>query len=228
MRYLYLIPARAGSKRLPNKNVALLAGKPLLFYSLELARTFTSDHDILISTDDQDILTLCQKSGYRTDYVRKPHLATDKAGMDDVIRDGISYMSSINKVVYDAVILLQPTSPLRKPDDIQRCMRLFEETEGLDMVTTACESRISPYTNLFYEVDGKLEKFIVDKRAGSRSGSLVRLNGAVYIIRVDSINQSDIPDFKNIRSHLMPPERSVDIDEEMDWILAEALINKNH
>ena len=117
MQILYLIPARGGSKGLKLKNIKLLNGKPLLHYSIEFARKFTTDNNICLSTDDEDIIKCARKANFEVDFVRPKELASDTANTNDVIKHALEYYESKGRV-YDLVILLQPTSPFRKKEHL--------------------------------------------------------------------------------------------------------------
>ena len=143
---LYIIPARGGSKGIPGKNIRPLAGKPLLLYSIEVARELAPDSHILLSTDSEEIAEVGRKAGLTVDYMRPHSLATDTAGSREVIIDAMDYADSAG-IRYCNVCLLQPTSPLRTPDDIRGALALYRPE--LDMVVSVCEVAANPYYNCF-------------------------------------------------------------------------------
>ena len=112
MKLLYLIPARGGSKGIPRKNIKELSGKPLIAYSIDVARQLTDDCNICISTDDDEIMQVVTSYGLTVPFKRPDFLATDSVGTYEVILHAIDFYENLG-VNYDAVVLLQPTSPLR-------------------------------------------------------------------------------------------------------------------
>src|SRR5690554_4054145 len=119
MKVLYIIPARGGSKGVPGKNIKLLGGKPLIYYSIEVARALAKDEDICVSTDDERIKEVVEKTGLKIPFIRPAELGTDSASTYDVLLHAINFYSAQGKE-YDLIILLQPTSPLRKVEHVQK------------------------------------------------------------------------------------------------------------
>ncbi len=224
-RTLFVIPARGGSKGIPRKNLVELAGKPLVLYSVDVARQLTDDSHIILSTDSEEIADTVHRSGLAVDYMRPAEFATDTAGSREVILDAMRYADS-RGIDYDNVCLLQPTSPLRTADDVARCIDLYRP--DLDMVATVTEADANPYYNCF-EADPK-NGFL---RIAKGDGCLARrqdaprawmLNGAVYVINPDSIRRMPIGKMMRRMPVEMPKERSVDIDSPLDLLLAELLL----
>lgn len=227
MRALYLIPARGGSKGIPGKNIKPLGGKPLIQYSIEQAQALTSNDNICISTDDQQIMEVAQQTGVVAPFRRPEELSSDTAGSYEVILHALKHYEEAGKP-YDAVVLLQPTSPFRKAEDIKACLDLW--TPEVDMVVSVTESASNPYFNLFEEnEDGYLQR--------SKESSYVRrqdapavyeYNGAVYVISVKALKEyKGFAAFKKIKKYIMPAERSVDLDTERDWAFCEFMIERN-
>lgn len=222
---LFVIPARGGSKGIPRKNILPLAGKPLVLYSVDLARELTDDAHVVLSTDSPEIADTVRASGLAVDYMRPAELATDTAGTREVILDAMRYADGCG-VGYNKICLLQPTSPLRNADDVVRCIELYRPE--LDMVATVTEADANPYYNCF-ETD-PTSGFL---RIAKGDGCLVRrqdapkawmLNGAVYIINPESIREMPIGCMMRRLPVEMPKERSVDIDTPLDLRLAEILL----
>ena len=109
--FLYVIPARGGSKGIPHKNIKLLHGKPLIYYSIDIARSLTNDEHICVSTDDEEIIKVVSDYGLKVPFVRPRELANDTASTNDVLIHALKYYESIGKN-YTAIVLLQPTSIL--------------------------------------------------------------------------------------------------------------------
>lgn len=225
MNFLFLIPAREGSKRLPDKNIRPFCGKPLVHYAVEQAREFTSEEHILVSTDSQRILDICKQVGYETAYQRPAEFATDTASMNGVIRDALRYQESQGHH-YDAVVLLQPTSPMRTAADIRRCMERY--SSEVDMVVTTTASKANPFFTLFETDENGHLQSLRDQHVG-RSQDAPEFhvyNGCVYVINAQTMQTHDLNTFAKRIPVAMPSERSVDIDTELDWEIAELIFKK--
>lgn len=221
MRILYLIPARKGSKGLPGKNTKLLGDKPLIEYSIDFALNNVKKDDALcISTNDETVIAIAESKGITIPFIRPEELANDSASSHDVIIHAINQYEKLNQT-FDAVLLLQPTSPFRIQDDFTNLIK--EYSVDTDMVVSVKLAKENPYFTLFEEnSEGFLDK--------SKTGNFERrqdcpevyaFNGSMYLINKASIKKSKIADFKNIKKIIMPEERSVDIDTLADWTLAE-------
>ena len=221
MSILFLIPARSGSKGLPGKNTKILGSKTLIEYSIDFAlENLTEADELCISTNDPLVLEIALKKGVDIPFIRPDQLSNDTASSYDVIMHALNYYETINKK-FDAVLLLQPTSPFRKNEDLQRLVKEFDK--DVDMVVSVKIAKENPYFTLFENTsDGFIEK--------SKSGLFERrqdcpdvyaFNGSMYLINVHALKKSKLGDFKKIKKITMPEERSVDIDTLADWSLAE-------
>jgi N-acylneuraminate cytidylyltransferase len=224
METLFLITARGGSKGIPKKNIKILNGKPLIQYSLEIARQFTEDSDICISTDDAEIIDCCQKLNYHCPFVRPSELATDEASSKDVILHALDFYKSKNKI-YKNVVLLQPTSPLRLKEHVKSALELFHES--IDLVIGVKITKSNPY-QLLYQLNqqGNLEKVMNAGNYDRRQDmpTIYEVNGAVYVYNYNSLmNKRDVSILKPL---VMPAINSVDIDDPLDWSWAEFLMEK--
>lgn len=221
MRTLYLIPARAGSKGLPGKNTRLLNGKPLIAYSVEFAIASADiDDTICISTDDLGIEKIAAEYGLKLPFIRPAELATDTAGSRDVILHALNYYESLGRE-FDAVLLLQPTSPFREKTDRDKIFEAFDL--DCDMAVSVKVSKDNPYFNMFEE---NQNGFLVKSKSGNYTRrqdcpEVYCMNGSLYLIRVSSLKNKNMGEFEHIRKVLMPEERSIDIDTMRDWQIAE-------
>ena len=226
MKLLYLIPARGGSKGIPRKNIKELSGKPLITYSIDVARQLTDDCNICISTDDDEIMQVVTSYGLTVPFKRPDFLATDSVGTYEVILHAIDFYENLG-VNYDAVVLLQPTSPLRTAQQVMEAIELYDKS--VDAVVSVCESPQNPYYNLFEENrDGYLH---ISKGNGTfrrrqDTPSVWMFNGAIYVFNVESLRKGYFDSFKKIRKYVMPLDMSVDLDTLTDWIYLEAVMNK--
>lgn len=225
MSKLIIIPARGGSKGLPGKNVKILGGKPLIVYSIDFAKRIMNGHDtICISTDDFQTISVAREHGVEVPFVRPSELATDSATTYDVLLHALDFYAN-EKIFFTDLLLLQPTSPLRKISDYTRLEQQYNL--GCDMAVTVKESKDSPYFNLFEEDEnGLLHQSKRGHYTRRQDAPVVyAYNGSMYLIKVSSIRKNRFQDFANIRKSIMPAERSVDIDTQADWILTEFFLN---
>ena len=230
MKILYVIPARGGSKGIPAKNIKPFMGRPLIQYAIDTARACAvSEKDICLSTDDEQIATVAKDYGLEVPFLRPTELATDTAGTYEVLLHALTEMEKYNTCTYDVLVLLQPTSPFRKPKHVQEALMLYSPT--IDMVVSVKEAESNPYFTLFEENgEGWLEK--------SKKGNFTRrqdaptvweLNGAVYIINVEVLKEhTSIAQFSKIRKYPMSQIASVDLDSPMDWRFAELLVEEGY
>lgn len=225
MKVLYLIPARGGSKGIPHKNIKLLNGKPLIQYSIEVARELTDDADICLSTDDPQIKAVAEGLGLRVPFLRPDYLASDTAGTSDVIVHALNFYANQGKI-YDVVVLLQPTSPLRTVQNVKDCLEFY--TPEYDMVTTVKESSVSAVL-CRENADGYLEQLIGGSNIRRQDAErLYEYNGAVYVINAKSVKEKGLGGFKKIKKCVMSEENSIDIDTMLDWKLVEYLLNSDN
>jgi N-acylneuraminate cytidylyltransferase len=221
---LYLIPARGGSKGIPGKNTKPLGGQPLLHYSIAYARQFAPDSDICLSTDDEGIIACAAEIGLSVPFTRPAELATDTAGSFPVMHHALNFFERQGRA-FDALVLLQPTSPFREKRHLDEMLRLLDaETEA---VVSVRESKANPYFNLFEETDtGYLH---LSKGTGFARRQDVppvyAFNGSLYVFRAPTLKKSTgFQDLHRIKKYVMDGDRySIDLDTPLDWLVAEAL-----
>lgn len=221
LKILYLIPARGGSKGVPNKNIKLLAGKPLIYYSIKEVLKIADKEDVCLSTDSDDIKDVAEKLGLQVPFVRPKELATDTATTEDVILHALDFYNRKN-ISFDYVVLLQPTSPLRKAEHILEAINIANDKA--DLVVSVKETDANPYYVLFEEQQGILKKCKEGNFTRRQDCPIVyELNGAVYVIKVRSLLKLG---YKNLKmaKFLMPKKNSIDIDDEFDFKIAEILL----
>lgn len=222
MKPLVVIPARGGSKGVPRKNIKLLHGKPLIQYTIEAARGVFSDSQICVSTDDEEIKTVVERFGLDVPFLRPSHLASDIAGTYEVLLHAIEFYE--NKGYRpDTLILLQPTSPFRTSQHIKEALAQYDST--CEMVVSVKETKSNPYYILREESE---EGWLVKSKEGNFTRrqdcpKVYELNGAVYIIEVETLKLKPLHEFKRIRKYEMDEMSSHDIDSMMDWKFAEIL-----
>lgn len=223
---LFIIPARGGSKGIPKKNIAPLNGRPLIDYTIQTALALAPQSRIILSTDSDEITETARRCGLEVAYRRPDALATDTAGSREVILDAMDWADA-QGVDYDAVVLLQPTSPLRSVGDVENALALY--TPDIDMVVSVTEARSNPYYNCFEtDADGYLHVSKGDGMYTRRQDvpPAYEYNGAVYVINPQSIRAMAMGAFPRRVPSLMPAERSVDIDAPVDLLIAAHLLQQ--
>lgn len=219
--FLAIIPARGGSKRLPRKNVLDLCGKPLIAYTIEAALKSKYIDKVIVSSDDYEILEISKKHGVET--IKRPdELANDTATTFDAIKHAID-----NFEKYEYIVLLQPTSPLRNEKHINEAIEFLEEKKA-DAVVSVCEMEHSPLWSNTLTEDKNMNNFLRDEALNKRSQDIekyYRLNGAIYICKTDKLLENKSFLLKdNIFAYIMDRKSSIDIDEEIDFKLANAIL----
>lgn len=227
MKLLFIIPARGGSKGLPGKNIKLLNGKPLIHYSIEIARKFVEDKDICVSTDDIQIVKCVNEIGLEIPFLRPSELAKDNSSTNDVIIHALNFYAQ-EGIEYDSVVVLQPTSPLRQVFHVTEAISKFDLIND-DMVVSVVETKSNPYYVLFEETDsGYLKKSKEgDYVSRQECPKVYEYNGAVYVISVNSLKKMKIVKFSKIKKYLMEEKYSIDIDTGLDWMICEELLKSN-
>ena len=228
MKLLFIIPARGGSKGIPRKNIRLLNGKALLHYSIEFARLFTTDDNICLSTDSEEIVSCARQINLEVPFRRPAELATDTAGSYEVLKHALFFFEECGKK-FDAVVLLQPTSPLRERKHLEEALQLY--TSNLDMVVSVKSSTANPYYNLFEENgEGYLELSKGDGRFTRRQDmpDVYEYNGSLYIINPESLHsRKSFKEFSATRKYVMDEKYSIDLDTLQDWDYTEFLLKKS-
>lgn len=222
---LFIIPARGGSKGIPRKNIKELCGRPLIHYSIELARAFAPDSHIIVSTDDDEIRDVASRTGLPVPYMRPAELGGDRVGSREVILDAMDWADR-QGIGYDCVVLLQPTSPMRVPADVSGALALYRP--DVDMVVSVTEASCNPYYDCFEtQPDGTLHVSKGDGAYTRRQDApkAWQYNGAVYVINPTSIRRMTLGEFPRRIPYEMPRSRSVDLDTPLDWTIVESLMS---
>lgn len=224
---LGIIPARAGSKRVPQKNIKLLLGKPLIFYTIRSALKSHMLDKVIISTDDLKIAEIAKKYGVDVPFIRPKYLAQDKTLMEPVIQHAVKRIEKLEGCRVEIVVLLQPTCPLRTTKDIDRGIRKILKTKA-DSVISVCKLEYLSYPNLVKKIkDDRIYPYIKSKREITRHQALpylYRLNGALYVVRRDTLMNKGTFFGTDTRAIVMEPAKSVDIDTMLDFKMAEYIL----
>lgn len=234
-KILTVIPARGGSKGITRKNIRPLAGRPLVSYVIEAATKAKLVERLIVSTDDTEIADVARSFGADIPFMRPPEVATDTTTLILVMRHALQYFDNKGER-YDAVLSLQPTSPLIKPQTIDRIIDKFHETECEAAATVSRVSHGHPYVSkrLIGENKDQIESFVQVPEGAvlfprQKREPAYCYNGAIYLRDrklVDNFSGRDWGLGKDPRVVIMDSYESVDIDEMVDLITAEAIINE--
>lgn len=227
IKFLALVPARGGSKRLPRKNLKLLGDIPLLAWTLNTAKEVFSLDEILVSTDDEEIRAVSYKLGVLAPWLRPSNISDDKASSVDVALHAIEwYEKEVSSV--DALVLLQPTTPFRSPDYIKEGMSKFEEFNGRFPVIGVTKSKVHPIHMM--KINNGLMEYSMSKneRLESEISETYIPNGSLYIVSKTMLTtQKSFFNERMLPIKTMSEKASLDIDTEFDFSLACALNNMN-
>jgi CMP-N,N'-diacetyllegionaminic acid synthase len=216
-----VIPARGGSTSIPKKNLALLGGRPLLAWSIDVAQRVPRIDRVIVSTDDPEIARTALGLGAEVSW-RPAALAGPDALVIDALRDLLARLDADGEMPR-TLVLLEPTCPFRASDDVARCLALLDD-EAIDSVATFAPAALNPWRA--WRIDGQRPTpFVADADPWlprQRLPPAYQLNGAVYAFRAERLGDHPAIVFGRTAAVVMPPERSIDIDGPIDLLLAEA------
>lgn len=222
-KILAIIPARAGSKRIPNKNIKKFLGKPLITYTIEQAKKCKFIDRVIVDTDSFQVAKVAKAYGAEVPFLRPPKLATDKARVIDAIIHLLDRLKNEQSYEPTHVMILQTTSPLREIQDIEACWDLMQKTDATTVLT------VCPTHPRLYYMDEK-QNIILANGSEKQSTNIQAwrlayiLNGCfVYIIKTSALRAEQSVITKNTKAVVCEKWRSVDLDEPEDWALAELL-----
>lgn len=226
LRFLAFIPARGGSKGIVGKNIIDLAGKPLIAWTIEAAQQSQYALDVFVSTDDEVIAAVAAHYGAANPYRRPAELASDTATTVDAVSDALDWLASQGKH-YDAIVILQPTSPLRSAQHIDEAIEQWLTAPSQPLVSV-CEPAHPPYLLFAEQANGSWQRLAPVPVSGRRQDAALRsaqINGAIYIQSVARFEQQHrFFEEDNTQFYFMPTAASVDIDTPVDLALARALL----
>lgn len=224
MSNIAVITARSGSKGVKDKNIRQLEGKPLLAYTVEAALRSGCFDCVHVSTDSEEYAKIAKAYGADVPFLREASLATDTAGTWDVLRACVEQYDRLGQK-FDTVTLLQPTSPLRDVLDIQKAFQIFEEKHAQSVVSV-CEVEHSPMLCNTLGTDGSMDGFLDLNKVGRRQDmeTYYRLNGAIYIQTTTLLMEQGNLYGSGAYAYVMSQEHSIDIDTELDFLIAETIL----
>lgn len=223
---LAIVPARSGSKGVPGKNLRTVGGKPLLVWTIEAALESGVFDVVCVSTDGEDIASVARAAGADVPFLRPPHLATDSATTLDTVLHALEAYAEKGRR-FDDVMVLQPTSPLRRAGHIREAVAL-RDSSGAKAVVSVSEATHSPLLANTLPEDRRMGSFLRDDVVSQRRQDLpvhYRLNGAIYLIDADTLRRERRFIGPFAVAYVMPDDVSVDIDREVDIQLADLLLS---
>jgi CMP-N,N'-diacetyllegionaminic acid synthase len=225
MKVIATICARGGSVGLPGKNIRPLLGKPLIEYTIEQAKACRAIEGVYVSTDDERIAEVARLAGACVPYLRPADLATATAPKMPVIRHLIGEIER-KGVRVGRIVDLDPTSPLRDVGDVEKCLQLLDA--ATDVVVTGYEAEKNPYFNMIeLKADknyGVVKPLPIGVTSRQEAPTVYAMNASIYVWHRHSLDKG-LWDGR-VKLHVMPRERSIDIDSPLDWDLVELLMRR--
>jgi CMP-N,N'-diacetyllegionaminic acid synthase len=224
---LGIITARGGSKGIPRKNIKLLLGRPLIYYTIEAGKSARLLDRLIVSTEDREIADIAMGYGVEVPFMRPPELALDDTPSLPVLQHAISYMEQVDFFYPEIIVLLEPTAPLRRAEHIDEGIKKILDTDA-DSVISVCPLKKNPYGIKIVEGDRAFNFIESDKIYTRRQDlpKLYRFNAALYISKHHVIMKENRILGDDVRAIFMAPEESVNIDLPMDFMLAEVLLRQ--
>lgn len=224
---LATICARGGSKGVKNKNIRSLNNKPMIAYSLDLLNKNPLIDGYIISTDGEEIIKVVKNLGFRIEFKRPSELAGDNVSRIDAIKHAVLWKENKDRRNYDIIVDIGVATPLKTITDLNEAVKLCIDSNA-ENVFSVCPSARNPYFNMVEVIDGKvrLVKEIGEITARQQAPLVYEMNDGINVWSHESLF-SDNPQFKDsTKIYIMPRERSIDIDEEDDFRIAEIILNK--
>jgi CMP-N-acetylneuraminic acid synthetase len=227
--HLAVIPARGGSKGVPRKNIRLLAGKPLIAYAIETALASKSIDRVIVSTDDEEIAQVAEQYGAEVPFMRPQELARDDSPEWLTWQHAVRTLDNMDDGQIEVMVCVPPTSPLRAVEDVDACVDLLLQTDA-DLVCTVRTAQRNPYYNMVVLDDQGYARLAV-----TPSGAIHRRQDAPFMYDMTTVAYAVRPEFLlrassifegKVKSVLVPDERALDIDTELDLKFAEFLLSQ--
>lgn len=223
-----VIPARSSSKSIPRKNIAMVAGKPLIAHTIQAALDAKLIDRVIVSTDSQEIADMARSFGAEVPFLRPPELAQDDTPGIEPIIHAARWLNNNDDYHPDYVMVLQPTSPLRTAEDIEAAVQLAQKQQA-DSVVSVCPVHQHPYWMKRITDDGRLVDFLslgTDYTRRQDLPPVYALNGAIYLVRCEVLLEHKTFYTDHTYAYVMPPERSLDIDTLQDLYLAGLILKE--
>lgn len=228
MNIIAIIPARGGSKGIPNKNIIDIVGKPLIYWTIEAAKKSCLIDRIVVSSDSPRILSVAKSCG--AEIISRPKkYASDSAPAGLAVEHTLEYLEKKEKYSPDIVVLLQPTSPLRTSEDIDNAINLFMDEKAGALISIAEEN--NKYLKSFIIEKGILRGIIRDELVFTNRQELPKIyipNGAIFIVKTDEFKKNKTLFSEKTIGYVMDKERSIDLDNLSDKLLIEDFLKGIH
>ena len=229
---LAIIPARGGSKGVTNKNIRMLAGKPLIAYTLEASQKSSVLTHTIVSTDSEEIATIAKNHGGKVPFMRPAELATDMAASLPVIQHAVKEMEALLNCKFDAVVMLQPTCPLRASADIDQAVNKLFESKADSVISVTDVGGHHPLRMKRIVAGDHLVNYIEQGAEDMRPRQVLPptyiRNGALYVAKRDVIMEKNTFVGEDCRAYIMPGDRSVNIDVFEDLLVAEHYLKEKN
>jgi CMP-N,N'-diacetyllegionaminic acid synthase len=229
LEILAIIPARAGSKGIPGKNIALVGSKPLILWTIKAAKKSKLINKIILSTNSKIYASLCKGYDVRVPFIRPFKYSRDESTSEDVAIHAIEWLKKNEHYNPDYILYLQPTSPLRTAEDIDQSIIIAKENNADSVVSVELTNR-HPYFMKKIDSDGLISHYKKQVFPTPRRQDLdpvYVLNGAIFLVKTNIILERKWFGEKNY-SYIMPPERSLEIDTPFEMLLADLLLRNNN
>ena len=230
-----IIQARGGSKGIPGKNIKLIAGKPLIVWTIEAAKAVKRVNRIIVSTDDETIAAIAREHGAEVPFLRPAELATDQAPSLPLFEHALGWLAERENYKPDAVVQLKPTNPLRTAAQIDEAIELFCAPPQCDSVMSVHETHDHPYKIWKPTPDGLMEPFLPESFTGLKDAGRLprqeipkayRHNGAVNVVSVATILEKHSMNGDLVKPYLIDEESATNIDTMRDFVLAELIMKE--
>lgn len=234
MNVLAIIQARGGSKGIPGKNVKPLCGKPLIVWTIEAAKKAKTVTRVIVSTDDKKIAEVAKQYGAEVPFLRPAELAGDGAKSIGLLEHALTFLKEKEGYEATAVVQLKPTNPLRTSETIDRCVELYKKSPGIDAVITVVKAPIHPLKCWKFEGEF-VEPFVPESVFGIKEASksprqklpeAYGNNSCVHVINPKTILEKHSSIGTKVKGVVLSREESVNIDEPIDFEIAEILMRK--
>lgn len=228
---LAIIPAKGGSTRLKRKNIAEIAGKPLIAYPIENAKRSGLCERVIVSTEDREIAEIARKYGAEVPFIRPIELARDPATISDVCLHALDRVDK-EGAVYETLVILLPTSPLCMQEDITEAFNIFNKNRG-QFLLSVTEFDAPPYNALCFDEDGSslipcFPESEFHHTKSTECPKTFKSNGAIAIVNISALKKNRSIWGNPLLAYTMPPERSIDIDTEFELKIARFLMKEQH
>lgn len=229
MRVLFVVTARGGSKGVPRKNIAYIGKYPLVAYKIIAAQKSKYDKRIIVSTDDREIADVSKKYGAEVPFMRPHELATDDASSMDVVEHAMRWIEENDENHYDYVCLMEPSSPFLSYIDVDKAIELLSKSDA-DSLIGVKEAEVSSIFIHPLDRNGRLSllyRSLVEMKSLRRQDQIKEYtpNGCIYLAKWDYLKNRKQIYAENSVPYIMPSERSIEIDTNLDLLVAETLVS---